>query len=346
MTLCYLNDQSLTKICYVSREFRNLAQPLIFRRFDSGLYDQRGLWKRLSLLAEALENRPSLGQEMAHISVKLWKLEHVENLAQLLLPILSKATRLCSLSLPIHAFTAELLRNPAVGFLKTSLDVREAFAEMTSLNNIELARGPIHYDQPDLERGLDGLQLQVITIGACRLEYRSTVKLLQSLQNLKCFGLFGVELWDPEFLSCGSKVAGILGALNSSRHTLTDLALDVRGTRDPDIEKSEIASFEPFGRLQNLIVHEYDLTRGVVTFPASLIRLCLYQLDILPNFPFFENRAEEGLPRFISSCSRNPNILQQKLKETQPPWQVKVHARLYNDNPPKYSLRRPEDPSY
>jgi hypothetical protein len=77
----YLDDRSLKNLCCVSTKFQKFVQPLIFRSFDSGLWDQQGLWKRLGVLEEALKSRPSLGQQFAHISVCLSKPEHVEKLA-------------------------------------------------------------------------------------------------------------------------------------------------------------------------------------------------------------------------------------------------------------------------
>lgn len=143
----YLDVNCLISLCRVSWRFRKLVQPLIFTIFHSGLYDQPGLWRRLELLAEALTRNPTLAQKVLYISVKLHELKHVEKLTKLLLPILHKTTRLCSLSLPIHTATANLLDSHAFGYLGKDLKIKAAYNQIISLSEITIVRSSIQCGQ-------------------------------------------------------------------------------------------------------------------------------------------------------------------------------------------------------
>ncbi|KAJ5668644.1 uncharacterized protein N7477_007214 [Penicillium maclennaniae] len=59
MIFNHLEVEPLRNLCYVSHRYKEMAQPLIFENLDWGLYDQRGLWTRLELLADAYTNANS-----------------------------------------------------------------------------------------------------------------------------------------------------------------------------------------------------------------------------------------------------------------------------------------------
>lgn len=206
---------------------------MIFTEFRSGLYDQPGLWRRLELLAEALTSRPTLAQKIFYITVKLHELQHVEKLTKLLRLILHKTTNLCSLSLPIHTTTANLLDSHAFGYLGKDPKIKAAYNWILSLDEITIVRSPVKCDQMNTYRRPDEFQLQRMVIGSCGLDYRSTIRLLRRLRNLEVVEFHQVELWDCASCSCESKVAEIIKALNSSKSHLKKLALHISGFRDP-----------------------------------------------------------------------------------------------------------------
>lgn len=268
----YLDVNFLISFCRVSRSFQRLVQPMIFTEFHSYLYDQPGLWKRLELLANALASRPTLGQKMFHISVKLHELQHVEKLTQLLRPILHKTTNIRSLSLPIHMATANLLDSHAFGYLGKNLKIKAAYDWILGLDEITLVRSPVQCDQLYTYHRPNELQLQSMVIGSCGLDYRSTIRLLRRLRRLEVVEFYKVELWDSASFSCESKVAVIIKALDSSKSHFKKLALHISGFRDFRSGFSRILSFDSFLRLQDLEINEHDLAANAA-FPACLTKL-------------------------------------------------------------------------
>lgn len=320
---------------------------MIFGEFYSGIYDQRGLWKRLQLLANALTSRPTLGQHVFHISIQLAKLQHVAKLTQLLGPILDRITNIRSLSLPIHKATASLLDNHRFKHLAMDLRVEEAYDGILSLDEITLVWSPIRSDQPYMYQRLDELQLGRLEIGPCRLNYQHTIKLLRRFRTLDVVAFCEVSLGDCASLSCESKVAGIVEALSSSKNHLTTLDLHIKGCRNCRSESTRISSFEPFSILKDLEVNEYDLAADVV-FPASLTRVMFVDWERAPHFPFTRNLPNKSFPlrlESITSLSRHPDILRQILTETWASRGVEIQFHRYDDSLPSGTFRTPESPS-
>ncbi|KAJ5414974.1 hypothetical protein N7509_000072 [Penicillium cosmopolitanum] len=343
----YLDIKFLTSFCRVSRSFQRLVQPMIFLEFHSGLYDQRNLWKRLELLANALTSRPTLGPKIFYISVKFHRLQHVGKLAQLLRPILQKATNLRSLSLPIHVATADLLDSRTFGYLGQDLKIKAAYDWILGLDEISLFRSSVERNQLYTYHRQDELQLQRLVIGSCALEYRSTTRLLQRLHRLEVVEFYKVELRSCASFSCESKVAGIVKALLSSKNHLKKLALHISGIRDSWTGINKILSFDSFLRLQDLEINEQDLAANAV-FPASLTKLVLVDWEKKPSFPFTKDLAKKKLPihlESITSYSRAPGILRHTLEDRWSSHEVEVHYHRFDDSLPKGSIRVPDSPS-
>lgn len=94
-----LDLRSLKSLCHVSRHYRFLAQPLVFREFK-GIFYERDFWTRLQLLGDALFERSCLGQAIHVIKIRGGDHLNVARLAHLLRPILSKTPRLSTIEIP------------------------------------------------------------------------------------------------------------------------------------------------------------------------------------------------------------------------------------------------------
>ncbi|KAJ6125850.1 hypothetical protein N7471_010343 [Penicillium samsonianum] len=302
---------------------------------------QRGLWGRLAKLAKALED-PSPGWGIDHIDIELGQLEDVETLAKLLRPILSRATNLRSLSIPIHSSTAKLLGDCGFCDFGEDLNVQKAFQTIFSLNQFTLVRG--FSGQLGTEWRSD--ELQYVEIGKCQLNHESIVRLLKRFKNLVTVKLQGVDLWHHLPLRRKSKLAAIVEALYPSRRNLRELTLNIADSCiASESEVLGIPSLGAFSSLENFTAHESDLSD--VIFPPSMIRLGVLSFQREPTFSFF-GPDYTSLPktlRTVLSYSRKPDILQERLEEFPPPGYIEVEIRRYDDSLPRGAIRRPDSPS-